>query len=236
MTTTISEKVYDAIIVGGGISGLVFLKYAMDKDLRCLVLEKEADVGGLWRDLPPWQDIQNKITDFTINDIPLEGATQPDIHRFIKNWVQKYKLESDIKTQSPVTSVSRASDAWKVRTPESSYIAHNLVIASGIQNTPFVPDVNRTDSHVTERHSSELFDPKELKDRRVTVVGGGTSSWDLLDQALKQDAKEIHWVYRSIKWSLPTRSSKQKAWPNLREMALLQSVFRSIDGLNTFLN
>lgn len=235
MNTTISEDVYDAIIVGGGISGLVFLKYGRDKGLQCLVLEGAADIGGLWRDLPPWQDIQNKISDFAINGIPLTGTSQPHIHQFIKTWVQEYALDPYIQLQSPVTSVSRGADYWNVSTPEDSYIARNLIIASGIQNEPFMPDVKRTDTDIIERHSSEMFDPGKFMDSRVTVVGGGTSSWDLLEQALKHDAKKIHWVYRNIKWSLPTNSSKQHLWPNLREMAFLQSVFRSIDGLNAFL-
>lgn len=227
---------YDVMIVGGGISGLVFLKYARDRGLRCLALEKESDIGGLWSRLPSWQDIQNKLSDFALNGIELKGATQPHVHQFVREWVHEYGLRPHIRTECEVTSVSRVSGAWRVSTaPGNEYVARSLVVASGAQNRPFVPDVKRTTPTIIEKHSSEIMDPAILTGRTVTVVGGGTSGWDLLDQALKHEAKEIHWVYRSIKWSLPTRASKQSAWPNIREMAVLQSAIGSIEGLNRFL-
>jgi cation diffusion facilitator CzcD-associated flavoprotein CzcO len=235
MNTSASKQVYDAVIVGGGISGLVFLKYAREQNLRCLALEKQADIGGLWRVLPSWQDIQNRVPDFAINGIPLAGASQPHIHRFVREWVQEYELQPCVKVNAPVRSVSREGDTWNVRTHQERYVARNLIIASGIQNRPIVPPIQRIDPEIVERHSSELFDPEELRERRVTVVGGGTSSWDLLELALEHRAKEIHWVHRSVKWSLPTGSTKQRAWPNIREMALMQSIIRSIDGMNSFL-
>lgn len=70
---------YDAIVIGAGISGIIFLKYAREQGLRCLALEKEDAVGGLWNWLPAWQDIQNRKQDFAINDVPLEGVKQPEV-------------------------------------------------------------------------------------------------------------------------------------------------------------
>ncbi|MCP3712928.1 FAD-dependent oxidoreductase [Paraburkholderia sp. CNPSo 3274] len=49
---------FDLVIVGGGIGGVICLKYAKDAGLKTLVLERRERIGGLWRDLPSWQDIQ----------------------------------------------------------------------------------------------------------------------------------------------------------------------------------
>jgi hypothetical protein len=51
-------------------------------------------------------------------------------------------------------------------------------------------------------------DPAQLKDRRVLVVGGGGSAFDLLDLALEHGASRIHWAHRGIRWFLPTRKPK----------------------------
>jgi len=47
-----SNTHYDLIIVGGGIGGVICLKYARDAGLRTLLLERRERIGGLWRDLP----------------------------------------------------------------------------------------------------------------------------------------------------------------------------------------
>ena len=88
---------FDIIIIGAGISGIVFLKYAKEYNFKCLVLEKQNDVGGLWNKLPYWQDIQNKKKDFTINNVPLNGVDQKNIKKFCESWVNKYLLRDDSK-------------------------------------------------------------------------------------------------------------------------------------------
>ena len=61
----------DLIIIGGGIGGIISLKYARDAGLDAILLEKGGAVGGLWRDLPPWQDLQIRKEDWTLGDLPM---------------------------------------------------------------------------------------------------------------------------------------------------------------------
>ncbi len=231
-----NTTVYDAIIIGAGICGLIFLKYAREQGLSCLVLEKQSDVGGLWKWLPAWQDIQNRKEDFAINDVPLNGVKQPAIHQHAREWVQKYNLAPCIKLNCGVTSVSWKNEKWQVHTKEAVFHANYLIAATGVQNKPWVPDIERSGSEVVEMHSSELRQPEELEGKRVTIIGGGASSWDLLDLAIENGAKDIRWVYRSRPlWFLPTTRSKQAAWPNLRELALMQASQSSTGMVNGFL-
>lgn len=227
---------YDVIIIGAGFCGIIFLKYALDKGLRCLVLEKQSDVGGLWNRLPPWQDIQNRQEDFAINGIPLDGAKAPDICKHAREWLVKYDLASKIKLNCAVTSVSWKADHWQVATEDKIFSSAYLIAATGVQNKPYVPDIKRSNSDIIERHSSDLQKPEKLREKDVTVIGGGASSWDLLDLAIENRSKKIHWVYRSKPlWFLPTTRSKQAARPNLRELALLQANKKSTDHVNGFL-
>jgi cation diffusion facilitator CzcD-associated flavoprotein CzcO len=114
---------------------------------------------------------------------------------------------------------------WTVQTKQGGALhADYLIVASGVQNDPWIPDVERSASEIKETHSYDLHRPESLSGQRVTVIGGGASSQDLLDLAIENGAKDIHWVYRKVKWFLPTRRDKQRAWPNLRELGLGQSV------------
>lgn len=229
------KNYFDIIIIGAGISGVVFLKYAKEYNFKCLVLEKQNGLGGLWNKLPYWQDIQNKRFDFTINKVPLQGVKQKNIQQFTESWVNKYHLRGDILLNTEVTSVARANQKWTIQTSHEAFISDHLVVASGIQNEAFIPNIERFHSNITEFHSSELHQPDLLKGKRVTIVGGGTSSWDLCEQSLRNSTKKVDWIYRSNKWFFPTGGSKHTAWPNIREMAVIQSILRSIDGTNVFL-
>ncbi|MEJ2598048.1 MAG: NAD(P)-binding domain-containing protein [Anaerolineales bacterium] len=225
---------YEAIIIGAGICGIIFLKYAREQGLRCLALEKQDAVGGLWNWIPAWQDIQIRKKDFAINDVPLDGVKQPDVLQHLRQWVQKYNLAAFIKLQHEVTSVSWMGEEWQVQTNQATFRANYLIAASGVQNEPWIPDIERSHPDVIERHSSNLLRPEELADQSVTVVGGGASAWDLLDLAIENGAKDIHWVYRNIRWFIPTHKTKQTVWPNLRELSLAQTVMGSMGPVNSF--
>lgn len=226
---------YDAIVIGAGICGIIFLKYASEQGLRCLALEKQDEVGGLWKWLPAWQDIQNRKADFAINDVPLDGVKQPDILQHVHEWVQAFDLAPLIRLQHEVTSVVWRDEQWQVHTSRGTFRTTYLIVASGVQNTPWVPDVERSHSEIIEMHSSRVHRPEDLADQCVTVVGGGTSAWDLLDLAIENGARDINWVYRSTKWCLPTTGTKQAFWPNLRELAIVQTVTRSTEATSAFL-
>ncbi|MEO5766246.1 MAG: NAD(P)-binding protein [Casimicrobiaceae bacterium] len=78
--------------MGGGIGGVICLKYAKDAGLKTLLLERRERIGGLWRDLPSWQDIQFRKEDWTLGELPLSGEDQASILRNIEAWVERFAL------------------------------------------------------------------------------------------------------------------------------------------------
>lgn len=195
----------DLLIVGGGIGGVICLKYARDAGLNALLLERRERIGGLWRDLPSWQDIQFRKEDWTLGDLPLAGERQPDILGNIEAWVERFDLVSDIRLNESVTSARPSENGWRLTTDSATYDAKWLIAATGGHNRPIIPSVERIDSSIIEYHSSALRDPEVLRDRHVTVVGGGASAYDLLDLCFAHGAGKVTWIYRSTKWMRPTR-------------------------------
>jgi hypothetical protein len=198
----------DLVIVGGGIGGVICLKYAKDAGLKTLLLERRERVGGLWRDLPSWQDIQFRKEDWTLGDLPLPEEKQPGILRNIEAWVERFGLAPHIVFNAPVTSAQPGEGGWRVAAGDAVYQSRWLIAATGAHNRPIVPQIERKDSSIAEYHSSELRDPEVLRGKRVTVVGGGASAYDLLDLCFAYQASSVVWVYRSTKWMRPTRQAK----------------------------
>lgn len=216
------EKLLDVAIIGGGLSGLIHLHYARRAGLDALVLERESGVGGLWRRLPAWQDLQVSPADFVVGDMALAGPKQPQVLAYVESWVERFALADAIRCNSPVHRSRHVGACWELDTPTGTVRARHLVSATGGHNKPMIPAVSRHDSTVPEFHSSELRDPATLKGRHVMVVGGGASAFDLLDLCLTQGARRIEWVYRGVRWFAPTRKPKELAG-TVRPFARLQA-------------
>lgn len=217
-----SNNTFDVAIIGGGLAGVVALAYARKAGLNAIVLESKDRIGGLWRDLPAWQDIQISPMDWTLGDLPLDGAMQPHILANIEAWVSRFSLADGIRLNSPVKRARVSGVNWELVTPQCVVLARHLIAATGAHNTPVIPQISRMDSTVLEFHSSALHDPKVLSGRDVLVVGGGASAFDLLELCFQHDARRIFWVYRGLRWFLPTRKPKHIAG-SVRGFARLQA-------------
>jgi len=211
----------DLAIVGAGIGGVIALHYARRAGLRARVFEAQPGVGGLWRQLPAWQDIQIAAADWTVGDLPLTGTFQPHILANIEAWVDRFGLAADISLSTPLRATPRPG-GWTLATSEGSVAATHLIAATGAHNRPFVPPVRRTASALTELHSCALEDPMVLAGKSVLVVGAGASSLDLLELAVRHGAREIAWAHRGLRWFTPTRKPKAVAG-SVRELSRLQA-------------
>ena len=211
----------DVAIVGAGIGGVIALHYARRAGLRARVFDAQPGVGGLWRQLPAWQDIQIAAADWTLGDLPLAGTFQPEILANIQAWDDRFDLAPDISLSTPVRATPRPR-GWTLATPDGDVAAEHLVAATGAHNKPFIPPVRRVDSELTELHSSALDDPRVLAGKSVLVVGAGASSLDLLDLAVQHGAREIAWAHRGLRWFTPTRKPKAVAG-SVRNLSRLQA-------------
>ena len=157
------DRVFDVAIIGGGITGIIHLHYARQLGLDAVVLERNGGVGGLWRELPSWQDIQISLADWSMGDLPLSGPMQPQVLANIEAWVSHFALADGIRLDSPVHRARHAADCWEADTPHGTVRARHLVAATGAHNIPVIPTVRRGPHVVRELHSSALRDPSELR-------------------------------------------------------------------------
>jgi Pyridine nucleotide-disulphide oxidoreductase len=230
-----SDPAFDLIIVGAGIAGVVCLYYARKAGLNALLLERQDRVGGLWAQLPAWQDIQIHQNDWTLGDLPIDGTDQASIQRNIQAWVERFELASSIRLNSPVLKATVTTNGWQLATPERTYFCSNLVSATGVHNRPSIPTIERSNSSVIEYHSSALQDPALLSGLDVMIVGGGASAYDLLELCIEHQARHLVWVYRSLKWMVPTRKPKHLAG-DLRGLSKQQMQGVSVAQMNVEFN
>ena len=107
----------DVAIVGGGIAGVIHLHYARRAGLHARVFEKGTGVGGLWRSLPAWQDIQISPADWALAGVPIDGALQPQVLANIEGWVKTFALADGIRLDTPVEKARPTPDGWDLHLP-----------------------------------------------------------------------------------------------------------------------
>ena len=219
---TPGDGLFDVAIVGGGLAGVVALAYARRAGLDAVVLEKQDRVGGLWRDLPAWQDIQIGPADWTLGDLPLAGATQPHILANVEAWVDRFVLADGIRSSCAVKRARTSGPTWELETSRGVVRARYLLAATGAHNLPVIPPVARSNAAVRELHSSALRETDTLTGRVVLVVGGGASAFDLLELCFQHAARRVVWAYRGPRWFMPSHKPKQIAG-SVRGFARLQA-------------
>jgi len=229
------EDTLDVMIIGAGIGGITSLYYARRAGLKALVLEKQKVAGGLWAQLPAWQDIQNNRYDWTLGNLPIQGEDSNSVAANIRAWVDEFDLAPSILLDTPVIRATPIEGGWRVSTPERDYLSRYLVCATGAHNRPFIPTIERHHPLVREFHSCALEDPAVLAGRDVVVVGGGASAYDLLDLCFEHAARRVVWVYRSLKWMTPTRKPKHLA-ADIRGLAKMQMLDTPVEQMSSAVN
>src|SRR5579862_1383009 len=134
---------FDVVIVGGGPAGVIALAYARMAGLDAILLEKRDVIGGLWSQLPAWQDIQNREVDWTLGDIPINGVHQPGILANIQHWVTKFGLAEQIRLGTEVLAARPIDGGWQIKTPEQLITSKVLISATGVHSSPRMPSIER---------------------------------------------------------------------------------------------
>ncbi len=184
-------------IVGTGFGGLgMAIRLKQEGIDNFVVLEKEQDVGGCWRDnhYPGAAcDVPSHLYSFSFEpktDWSRKFAPQPEIHDYLRHCADKYGLRSHIRFGTEVASAGFDADrgVWVVRsTDDRVFEARMLVSACGQLNRPAYPKVEGLDDFTGPRfHSARWDHDVDLRGKRVAVIGSGASAIQFVPQIAGQ--------------------------------------------------
>ncbi len=92
-------------------------------------------------------------------------------------------------------SVEKVGDRYAVRTSEKNYEAENVIIATGLYQSPKIPPFSaEIPPSVVQLHSMEYKNPSTLPEGAVLVVGTGQSGAQIAQELYQRGRK----VYLSI--------------------------------------
>lgn len=95
---------------------------------------------------------------------------------YLRAYATHHELE--IRTGAELTGLERAGDAWLARTCTGELRAERVVVATGYNSVPLIPDwPGELGREIV--HSAQYRNGERYRDRRVLVVGSGNSGAEI---------------------------------------------------------
>ncbi|QCI67279.1 flavin-containing monooxygenase [Phreatobacter stygius] len=209
-------------IIGAGISGLVAAKVFKQHGHKITVVERAADIGGVWEPSRSYPDVQTQspkdLYRYTSKAMPAsypEWPKGPQVHQYLTEFARDHDLGPYLRLNSKVVAMRRQPadrPGWTldIQTgdgPATSEEFDFVAVCTGqfsdknVVDHPGAQDFTAAGGAIM--HSSDYTDPATLKGKRVIVLGGSKSATDIAVNAVKVGAASVTNVMREPLWRIP---------------------------------
>lgn len=180
-------------IVGGGAAGLATAALLRREGLEPVVLEAGPEPGAAWRGR---YDRLRLHTPRLLSGLPGlriprrygRWVARDDLIAYLHAYAEAHRL--DVRTGTRVERVDRGDGAWLLQTADGPVPAGTVIVATGYNGAPFVPDWPGLEGFAGELvHSSRYRSPEPYRGRDVLVVGAGNSGAEIAHDVADGGAK-----------------------------------------------
>lgn len=205
----------DAIVIGGGQSGLAVSYYLRKYSADFVVLDAAETPGGAW---PHYWDALTLFSRAEFSNLP--GWPMPAFDGYpprdhVVDYLSRYEKRYDLPIRRGERVERVLYDAHRFRIRPQNLSARNVVVATGIWSAPFVPHV-RGEFAGRQLHSAAYTRPEDFAGQRVAVVGGGNSGAQIVaDLALA--AVDTQWFTREAPAYMPDDVDGEQLFRRNRE-------------------
>ncbi len=173
----------DNLVVGAGPAGLAVAACLRRRGASFEVLERAAEVGSSWRTHYERLHLHTAASHSHLpyREFPDIYPTYPSRQQIV-DYLADYAREFDVRPHFGAT-VQRASpvgDTWRVETARGDWTAKRLIVATGYNGHPMVPEFDGQAGFAGPIvHSKAYFSGREFAGKRVMVVGSGNSGAEI---------------------------------------------------------
>jgi cation diffusion facilitator CzcD-associated flavoprotein CzcO len=227
------------------VSGLAAGIRLQQERIAFTIFEKGPEVGGTWRDnrYPGLTiDVPSPIYTFATHRNPSwrrllpEAAEILEYHRDVSF---KSGLRKRIRFDCEIVSATWTGSEWELTTADGEQERFRvLVCATGFLHHPHVPNIAGLESFTGElAHSARWRDDIEIRDKRVGVIGNGSTGVQIVS-ALGGVASKLSHFQRTPQWIFPARNLEIPTWTHrllARHPRLVESVVAGTEWLADWL-
>lgn len=225
------------VVVGAGQSGLSAALGLKDLGLRPLVLERADAIGAAWRSrydrlkLNTWRAYSH------LPDRPFPKGTPkfPSRDQVIEH-LERHAAEDGIDFQlgTEVNRIDRDEARWIVHTANGDVVTRQVVVATGYENLPHIPDwPGREEFRGELTHAREYRNPEPYAGKRVLVVGPGCTGMEIAFDVAEGGAAKV-WLAARTPPNILLREGPAGVPGDVLGVALLRAPVRFADGVARF--
>jgi putative flavoprotein involved in K+ transport len=203
VTTAIDAvtDVHPVIVVGAGPAGLATAGALAMAGVGAVVLERAGTIGSSWRG---HYDRLRLHTARSFSHLPglqipaSEGryVSRDGVIRYLEAYAARHGIE--VRTGIHVARVERGADHWLLQTSAGPVLARQIVMATGYNHTPLLPDWRGREDFTGELlHASRYRNGAAYAGRDVIVVGTGNTGAEIAVDLAEHGARQVMLSFRT---------------------------------------
>lgn len=192
---------HSVAIIGAGPAGLATSAALRARGIPSVVLDRADAVGSSWRG---HYDRLHLHTVRWLSHLPglrisrSEGRWVPraGVVRYLERYAQHHDIE--VRGGTEIRSVERADDHWILRSPQGDVHADTVVVATGYNHTPVLPDWPGRDEFTGKLLLAREYRTGTVYSRQhVLVVGAGNTGAEIAVDLAEHGAASVRLAVRT---------------------------------------
>lgn len=172
------------VVIGAGPSGVAAALSLRDRGLRPLLIDRADHVGSSWKARYDRLKLNTgrQTSHMPNRPYPKGTAVFPTRDQVVAH-LDRHAHEDGIELllDTRVTRIDADPGGWVLATTTGDIAARQVVVATGYEHTPHIPDWPGMSTFTGETlHSSSYRNPAPYVGKRVLVVGAGSSAMEIV--------------------------------------------------------
>ena len=187
------KTIHEVIIIGAGPAGLAAAGALQSINVPFLVLEQEDDLAHSWRNHYDRLHLHTVKQHSALPHLPFPKhvgryPSRAEVVAYLESYAEHFGIAPQFGQM--VIAARRRADMWEVKTENDRFLAQSLIIATGYNNEPVIPDFpGLFDFSGSVLHSSIYKNGKTFAGKNVLVVGSGNSGAEIAIDLHEHGAK-----------------------------------------------
>jgi cation diffusion facilitator CzcD-associated flavoprotein CzcO len=192
---------YQVAVIGAGPAGVSVALSLRDRGLRPLLIDKADEVGASWRGRydrlklntgRPFSHLPNRRYPKGTPMFP----GRDDVVAHLDRHAHEDGIE--LRLGTTVHRIDRRAGGWRLGTSAGAIDARQVVVATGNQYTPQIPEWPGMDGFTGELlHSSQYRNPGPYRGKNVLIVGSGSSGMEIAHDLATGRAAKVWMAVRT---------------------------------------